>query len=171
MCAPLLAVASFAIGALGAVAQHAAATDQANAQTAQHYANKQNAEAALRADYSQLNLRAIQEGEAKSAESQKLRIKEAQAKSRARLTAGEAGVTGISVDNLVADIGQQAGMEEEARKYNYLNTINQLQREGEAAQARAHGRILSVPKGQKPSALGLVAGIGGAAVKAFGGGL
>lgn len=171
MCAPLLAVASLAFGALGSVAQYQAGVDQANAQTAQHYANKQNAEAALRADYAQLNLRAVQEGEAKVAEAQKIRIEEAKAKARARLVAGEAGVTGISVDNLVADIGQQAAMEEEARNYNYLSTINQLQQEGKAAQARAHGRILSVPKGQKPSPLTLVAGIGSSAVKAFGGGL
>lgn len=169
MCPPLIAAATFAVGALSAYAEYSAGVDQANLQTTQHYANKQNAEAALRSDYSQIGLRQIQEGEKRVAESQKLRLEEARAKSRARVSAAEAGVTGLSVDSLVADIGAQAELEEASRKYNYFSTINQLGEEGKAAQARAHSRILSTPKGMKPSKLSLIAGIGGAGVKAFGG--
>jgi hypothetical protein len=168
MCPPIvLAGLSLAVGTLGAVTSYRANQQQAALQTQQSEQNAENSVDALRQEYSQLQLRQLQEGDKAVAESHRMRIEEAQAKSRARLSAAEAGVTGISVDSLVADIGAQADLEEEARRYNYNATIEQLHQEQLSAKARAEGRILSVPRGVKPSPMTLVAGIGGAAVDAF----
>lgn len=165
MCAPMLGVA---VGIMSAVAQYSAASSQAAAQEATYQANKRNAEVAMQVNYAQLGLRQIQEGEKMTAESQKAAIDVAKAKARFRTQAAEGGVSGLSVENVVADIGRQAAIEDEGRKYNYVSTISQLQKEKEAKQAEAHGRILSVPRGQKPSPLTLVAGIGSSIVKGFG---
>lgn len=165
MCAPMLGMA---VGIMSSVAQFQAQSQQAKAQEATYQANKANAEHAMRINYSQLNLRQVQEGEKVTQESQKAAIDVAKAKAQFRTNAAEANVSGLSVDNVVSDIQRQGAFEDSGRKYNYRSTIHQLQKEKEAKQAEAHGRILSVPRGQKPSALGLVAGIGSSLIKGMG---
>ena len=165
MCAPMLGMA---VGIMSSVAQFQAQSQQAAMQEATYQANKQNAEHAMRINYAQLGLRQIQEGEKVTQESQKAAIDVARAKAKFRNNAAEANVTGLSVENVVADIGRQGAFEDASRKYNYQSTISQLQKEKEAKQAEAHGRILSVPRGQKPSPLTLVAGIGSSLIKGLG---
>lgn len=171
MCGPLAPVLGLAFGVMGQFAQYNAEKQQAAMTEAAYQQNKSNAHTALRSDYSQNNLRAIQEGEKKSAEDQKARIQQAKLKAKSRLSAGEAGITGISVSNLTADIATQASTEAASREYNYISTINQLQEEGKSAQARAQSRIDSAPRGVKPSKLGLIAGIGSSFMGNFGGAL
>lgn len=168
MCAPVLGLA---LGVASAVTQYGAQQQQYAMQQQAYYANKANAEAAMRNDYSQQGLRQIQEGEKKTAENVQTNLKAAQASAHAQASAAEAGATGISVDNLVADIGRQASNEMQARNYNYLSTVTQIQKEKEASQLQAQSRINSVSQGTKPSAMNLVLGIGSAFAKSYGGSL
>lgn len=166
MCAPVIGLA---FGVLSSVASFAAQSQQAAAQESQYQQNAVNAKMAMINEYQQENLRQIQEGQKKSAEDVQTNLKAAQAKAHTQAAAAEAGVTGISVDNLVADIGKQASDEMSAREYNYLSTVTQIQRQKEASRNQAQSRINSVPHGIQPSPLALVAGIGTAFAKSYGG--
>jgi hypothetical protein len=78
----------------------------------------------------------------------------------ARVSAGEAGVTGASVDALVNDISAEASAFKVAQEQNLDMTITQLQREKVSEQAQARNRINSVPAAN-PFATGLtIAGMG-----------
>jgi hypothetical protein len=65
------------------------------------------------------------------------------------------------VDNLVGDVTRQASQNRQNQFDNTKMAITQLQQEKKGSQATAQSRINSAPR---PSALGLIAGIGGAAL-------
>ncbi|RWI46823.1 MAG: hypothetical protein EOQ93_29285 [Mesorhizobium sp.] len=150
-------VLTFAVGAAQSVAQYAAADAEAKAarQSAlQAYANDQNA----------IAHRQIQETEAGSQKVQQINLDEAKKVSEVKLSASSAGVSGISVDNLIGDVTRQASQNRQNQFENTRMALNQLQLERKQSQAQAQSRINSAPR---PSALSLVAGIGGAALSGF----
>lgn len=145
---------SFAVGAVQSVAQYQAQSEEAEAtrkNALQAYANDQNA----------INHRQIQEAEASSQKVQQINLEEAKKVSEVRLSASSAGVSGISVGNLIGDVTRQASTNRQNQFENTKMAINQLQLEKKSSQTQAQGRINSAPR---PSALGLIAGIGGAAL-------
>lgn len=145
---------SFAVGAVQSIAQYQAASEEAEAtrkNALQAYANDQNA----------INHRQIQEADAGSQKAAQINLEEAKKVSEVRLSASSAGVSGISLDNLVGDVTRQAATNRQNQFDNTRMAINQLQLEKKQSQAQAQSRINSAPK---PSALSLIAGIGGAAL-------
>lgn len=145
---------SFAVGAVQSIAQYNAQAEEAEAtrkNALQAYANDQNA----------IAHRQIQEADAGAQKVQQINLDEAKKTSEVQLSASSAGVTGISVDNLVSDVTRQASQNRQNQFDNTKMAITQLQLERKQSQAQAQSRINSAPR---PSALSLVAGIGGAAL-------
>ena len=158
MCTPmLLGIASFAMGAVQAVAQF-------QAQQQAHDDNQKAVEGSYKSQQQQLSLRQQQEQDALKQRLQQANIQEAQAAAETQVQGAASGFTGISLDNLVQDVSRRSAMNRETERTNTDMIVSQLKAEKVAAQSEADGRIASV---QAPSALSLVAGIGSAAVGGF----
>lgn len=145
---------SFAVGAVQSIAQY-------NAQAQEAEAVRENALQAYNNDEIALAHRQIQEADASGQKVQQINLDEAKKVSEVKLSASSAGVSGISVDNIVGDVTRQASQNRQNQFDNTKMAINQLQLEKKQSQAQAQSRINSAPK---PSALSLIAGIGGAAL-------
>lgn len=152
-----LGLLTFGVGAVQAVSQY-------SAQKSEEKANRQNAQEAWKNQQHQLTKRAMQEEDALNQKKQAQNIEEAQVKADTVASAAGAGVAGLSLDNLVADVGRRASLNRQAEEENTRNTLAQIRMERKGVNAQAQGRINSVPK---PSALSLVAGIGSAALKGY----
>lgn len=153
-----MAVLSFAVGAVQQVVQY-----QAQAEESKN--TQKNALQAYSNDLTQLSRRQMQEQDAANQKALGLNREEAVKASEVELSAASAGVSGVSVDSLVADVHRQASF---ARVNQFDNTkaaVAQLQQEKKGAQNTAQGRINSAPM---PSALGLIAGIAGTGLSAYG---
>jgi hypothetical protein len=154
-----MGVLSFAVGAAQQVVQY-------QAQVQESKATQENALKAYANDQAQLSRRQMQEQDAASQKANTLNKEEAVKTSEVELSASSAGVSGVSVSNLVADVHRRAS---ESRVNQFINTkaaIEQLQQEKKGAQNTAQGRINSAPR---PSALGLIAGIAGSGLSAYSG--
>lgn len=158
MCGPLaIGALSFAVSAMGQIAEF-------QAKDAEAKAAHQAATSAYQQDVQTIALRQMQEQDATAQKLQLQNIDEAQRKSAVELAASEAGVAGISVDNLVADVTRNAARNRVAERRNLQMTVTQLQLDKKGSQSGNQGRINQTPR---PSPLGLVAGIAGAGLKAF----
>ncbi len=82
-------------------------------------------------------------------------------------SASGSGVTGLSLENLTADIYRKEGTNQMIRETNYRSTVEQLQEQKRGSVITAKSRINSTSPGQHPSVLGLVAGIGSSAVGSY----
>lgn len=154
-----MAVLTFATQAVTQVVQYAGAAQESKA-------TDEAARAAYNSDQIQLTRRQIQEQDAASQKAQDITKDEAQKSSEVALSAGSAGVSGVSVENLVADVHRRASS---ARVNQFANTqaaLNQLQMEKTGARNTAQSRINSAPM---PSALGLIAGITGSGLSSYAG--
>lgn len=80
------------------------------------------------------------------------------------VAAGEAGVSGLSVDALLNDLAGQQAARQKTADTNLGWTLAQLQQERFGAQAQRDNRINSAPK---PSSLGLALQIGGQAIGGY----
>lgn len=145
------------IGAVQSVAQYSAQKQEAKA-------NEQNAIESWKTQQAQLSKRAMQEEDALRQKQQQQNIEEAQVKAETVASAAGAGVAGLSLDNLIADVGRRASFNRQTEEENTRNTLAQLRLERKGVNSQAQGRINSVPK---PSALGLVAGLGSSALKGY----
>jgi hypothetical protein len=117
----------------------------ASAQNKASKANKAAAEQAMRDTWKDISLREVQEQDSTS-----LTIMQADRQARsadavARVSAGEAGVAGASVDALIGDISRQASDFKVTAERNLDATITQLQREKVGAKSAAQSRINAVP--------------------------
>lgn len=145
------------IGAVQSVAQFSAQRQEAKA-------NQENATESWKQQQNQLTKRAMQEEDALRQKQQQQNIEEAQARADVVTSAAAGGISGISLDNLVADVGRRASFNRQAEEENTRNTLSQIRLERKGINSQAQGRINSVPK---PSGLSLVAGVGGAALKGY----
>lgn len=141
----------------------AAASQQANEQNAYYERNRQASLAAMRDRYASINNNTLQEREAASMELFEKNREALLQRAQAMTAAGEAGVTGLSVNALYRD---QAG--QQARRVASIMTNYNIkkQRNEDEAIATYHntiGRINSVRQAASPSAAGFILqGIGGA---------
>lgn len=158
MCDPVtLGLASFAVSAVSTVAGFSAANEEAKAQR----------EAAIDAnaiEQNQLSLRQMQEADATKQALKEQDLAEAEALSELEVQGAAANISGISLNNLKADIKRRAGRNRTNARTNYQNIASQLQLEKVGSGSRAASRINAAPK---PSPLSLIAGIGGAALDGF----
>ncbi|WP_127702632.1 hypothetical protein [Sinorhizobium medicae] len=159
-----LAVAQFAMSAASAVVGYQAEQSQYEAQRQNYENNRIAANKAAVGQYATSQNKQLQEAKATSQELQNTNREALQARSTANVAAGEAGVTGLSVDALINDYYGQEGRYERTLSNNYQMQADYLRGEMEGVQAQAEGRINSVDQGQKPS-------FAGAAIRILGGGL
>jgi len=164
-----MAVAQFALSAASAVVGYQAQQQQYEAQQQYYKNNREAANKAAVNTYASNQNRALQERAAASQELQKTNTDALRARSTAEVAAGEAGVTGLSVDALIADYYGQEGRYERTLDNNYQMNADYLRGEMDATQAQAEGRINSVEQGQKPSFADAAIRILGGGLEAYGG--
>jgi hypothetical protein len=162
-----LAIAQFAVGAAGAVMNYQGQMAQYEAQQQQYQQNIKNArKAALDRYQSQQNQirqeRRKAEGELKETQEDALK-----ARSTARVAAGEAGVSGLSVNQLVADFYGDEGDFLQRVEENYTTRRDAGRAEMKGTEAQAASRINSIPPPVKPSFAGTAVRVAGLGVKAF----
>lgn len=152
MCDPVtLGLLSAGIGAAGTVSTYMGQQQQAKA-------TKAAAEDAFKNDQAQLTRRELQEEEALAQKQQSNNLEEAEVLATAQVGAIESGTGGISLDNLLTDVSRRAARNRVTENTNTKNTIAQIQMEKKGSASNAQSRVNSAPR---PSALSLVAGLGG----------
>ncbi len=152
MCPPaLIAGLSFAIGAAQSVMQYQAASAQAEQQNLYYEANRQNALNAFTETQKQLSLRQIQEQEAAGAEKFDQNLETKKALATEAVAAGEAGISGLSLDHLMRDIQGRSARYNDRVDENRDWAVTQLQMEKKGQGYTALDRINSVQKAMKPS--------------------
>lgn len=168
MCEPTtIAIATAAMAATQQVVGFMGQTQQATAQTEMYNQNKANALVAYRDDIDAANMTAIASNEDASAQ----RVDQAKAglaaRSRARVSAGERGIGGLTAAAIERDLGFQQGSNIAAINRNQDFDQQRYRSNVAGATNAATSRINSVQKGQKPSVIGLVAGLGQSALSGF----
>lgn len=166
MCAPMLGAV---VGIVGAVAQFQAQQADYQAKKAVWEQNVVNAEASARDEHRQLTNRFLQEQEKTTQHKHVAMLEGAKKAATAENNAASAGVSGISVDNILADINGKTLLNMTYADRNYQFVAADLTEQLKATDTKMKGRIESIPVPQEPSPLGLIAGIAGAGVKGLGG--
>lgn len=139
--------------------QYEMAAQRAEAQNKMYTQNRQNTYKALGREYGDINTRQSQEQQAATEEKEQ-RTREARSQmARARVAAGEAGITGNTVHLGLRDIGGSAARDRSTIDRNLNWTLGQLQRQKQSRQTAAVNRINSVSKGQPPSKGAALAGM------------
>ncbi|MER8505694.1 hypothetical protein NKH91_06120 [Mesorhizobium sp. M0894] len=164
-----LAVAQFALSAASTVAGFVGQQQQYEAQQQYYRNNREAANKAAVNTYAANQNRALQERKAASQEQQNLNVEAMRGRATAEVAAGEAGVTGLSVNALIADYYGQQGRYERTLDNNYQMQADYLRGEMDATQAQAEGRINSVQQGQRPSFADAAIRIMGGGLDAYGG--
>lgn len=155
MCVPAIAAIAPIIGIVTSVAglglsvmqmQNSQAQMQAEATAQNQYYedNKAAANAAAVTSYAHQQEQMRQETAKVALEKQNVQAEGISARSAAAVAAGEAGITGISVDALINDYYGKQGMFENALDQNYQMQQGYLTAEMEATEAQAISRINSV---------------------------
>lgn len=129
------------------------ASRQADEQQARYDQNRIAAAQARDLKIQSLNQRAIQESEAAGEAKQKQAIEALQLRERAAVAAGEAGVSGSSVDNLLNEYTAQRLRGVTTINRNLENVEKQISLQKMGASAEAENRINSMPQGTQPSFL------------------
>lgn len=159
MCEPtLLLGASLAMSGVQAVVGYQAANQQYEAQMD---AVNKNAEAAAHATagtYSNIGVRAQQEGAAHLQAAQAAEVEKSKALAGATVAASSAGLSGLSVGAVLRDIYSQAGRNEVAADTNLRMSRDYLAGEMEAAEAGGQNQINSMPIPEKPSPVSFLLG-------------
>jgi hypothetical protein len=155
------------IGAVLSIAQaavgFAAASQQANEQNAYFEQNRLNAIAAMRDRYTAVNNKLLEERTAASQDLLEKRVEATKKKATATVAAGEAGVTGLSVDALLSDYDAAQARREASVITNYNIRRGQAEDELDVTYHNTISRINSVRQASKPSPLGFILqGLGGA---------
>lgn len=152
-----------AVAVLSSVVSFAAAQADYQARAEQWKANYVSALASGREEQQQIQLRMMQEDDALAQKEQASRIEGAEVSADAEVSAGAAGVGGISLANIMTGINRKVDMKVQADRTNHFNTAAQLSEELKATNTNVKNRINSVARPTAPNPLGYVLqGIGGA---------
>ena len=143
------------------------ASRQADEQQARYDQNRIAASQARDLKIQSLNQRAIQESEAAAEGKFKQSIEALEKRERGVVAAGEAGVTGGSVDILLADYTAQKLRGETTINRNLENIERQIELEKMGASAEAESRINSMPQGTQPSFLAAAISAGASGYAAY----
>ncbi|WP_107329059.1 virion core protein, T7 gp14 family [Metapseudomonas otitidis] len=166
MCEPV-SIAMAVVGALSAVAGHQQAEVAAKVQTKQHEQNQRNAQAALRDSYIAIQNRQQQEAESAAQQVEERRRESVRQMSSAYAAAGEAGVSGLSVQSILADIGATAARDISTIEQNRDWSLDQLNSEMSGARNQAMSQMNATTAGVRPSGWATALQIGSSAVGAY----
>jgi hypothetical protein len=154
--------------ALSIVSTAASVYGQQQAMRAQERANQQtydNQMTAYRYNQASANFTRVQEAENLAQTRMTNDAAARRAMATARVSAGESGVTGLSVDALLADIGARAGMDNSNAETNYLRRDRAIQADAVNNWANTANSINKLTTPQTPDYLGAALKIGGAVEK------
>ena len=152
--------AMFVLNVASTVAGVEGQRQQAKAQNAYNEQQAKNAMEAYRANLEQTNLMQSQEHAAATQKvNENNRAAEA-AKATARVSAGESGISGLSVDTLLADLSGEQARYNESVNQNYQNASMALDNQRTNAQVNAASQINSLKTPQSPDYLGAALRIG-----------
>ncbi len=163
-------ILSFAVGAMSSVAQYQQQQQVYAQKQAIYDQNYQNSLAEGRDKAKQLQVRQLQEQKAYAQKDHIVAVEGAQKAAEASVASAGTGVSGISVDNLINEVTRGIGQKRATLQENYEMTAQQLQVEQEAVPNQTLSRINSVENPIAPSPMGMIIGIMGAGVRAFGSG-
>ncbi|MDX0455487.1 hypothetical protein GOC72_18705 [Sinorhizobium medicae] len=164
-----MAVGQFAMSTASGVLGFGAEKAEAEAKQQNYDNNRVAANAAAVNSYAANQNKQLQETKAASQELQQVNAEAMQARSTAAVAASEGGVTGLSVDALIADYYGQEGRHERTLSNNHQMQADYLRSEMEGTQAQAESRINSLEQPQKPSFAGAAIRILSGGMDAFGG--
>ena len=164
MCEPTT-IALIASAVIGYAQSNRAANAQERFQNRQFENASRSANANFLAQAAQQNLRIQQEEESVQQEAQFTEVERSRATSSAQVAAGAAGVSGLSVDALLADFDRSAAMQTSVGQRNLSLFRRQSAEELRGIRIQAENRVTSyLPQPvQRPSTIGLLAQVGGAA--------
>lgn len=167
MCEPTtLALMQFGIGAASAVSGYQGAKQEAAQQNALFNKNTTAAQIATGQQYTQTQLRQIQDEEAAGADKMEMAREGRAARATATVAAGEAGVSGLSVNSILQEFygreGQYNATTDKNTKWSRAQTDMTLK----GIQAGGQDRINSVQRANKPSFFDAALRIAGAGVDA-----
>jgi hypothetical protein len=157
MGAAVLGILSFAVGTVSAISQYSAQKQEAN----------QNAKSSVEAwkdTQAQITQRRLQEQDALRQKQRAQNLEEAEAKADVAVSAAASGVSGISVDNLMADVSRRASYNRQIEEENTLNIMQQLRQQSKSTNSQAKSRINSV---SAPSPLSLITNIASSGISAY----
>lgn len=140
---------------------------QADAQQARYEQNRIAANQARDLKIQTLNQRAIQESEAAAERKQALAIEALEKSERAAVAAGEAGVSGSTVDSLLNEYTAQRLRGVTTINRNLENIEDQIELQKMGASAEALNRMNSLPQGRQPSFLAAAVGTAASAAGAY----
>ena len=158
MCEPISATAAAVLSGLAIVTStvtgivgYAGQQQQANQQAAyqatlvqqrnqQIAENQRLAQQSYLQQANQFNFKQQQEAEKASQAIQTTQVDALQAKARARVAAGESGVSGLSVENLLADFDRQDAVYRDSVRHNLQYSRLQYQEDIKGLRAQAEGR-------------------------------
>ena len=158
---------STAIAGTTAVMQAQQASTQAKAQTAQFNQNKLLAQRSMLEQARQLSLREDQERAASMDRKFQSNIEAAKLKGRQIASAGEAGVAGLSIANLLSDVERTRLNNEGTINRNFDAVLQQSKVDREGLLSQAEGRIAGVQQGTSPSLLASGLQIGGVVLDGY----
>lgn len=158
------ATAALITSVVSSAASYAAQAQQANAQDATYKQNVRNSRQALAQQYTDTAIRQREEMAAAAAKREEITQNQRAAIGSARVSAGEAGVSGLSFAGLVQDIEARGGANRARVNQNLNMTLGQLERGKTTARTQADSQSNSVSRGSHPNPLGLALGIGDAAI-------
>ncbi|WP_322996964.1 hypothetical protein [Castellaniella sp.] len=155
-----------ALSVAGSVAGYSAAKQQADAQNQMYRDNARDANDAAENQYSALQHRALQERNAAGQKLFQSNIDGLKARSEARTSAGEAGVSGLSVNALLGDLWSQQARRDDATMQNFETARDDAYAQMDQVKAGTQSRINSVQRAASPSILpfligGVANGLGG----------
>lgn len=166
MCDPI-SLAGFAIGAASQVTSFMSASSQAKTQNQLAENNRIEANKAAADQYAQIQERMLQEKAAAGRDLEDANVTTAKARGTAQVTSGEVGITGITVDSLIADYNAQQGKFERTNEQNLKMTQDQLRANLDGVKSQAESRINSVQKAAKPSFLPYAIGIASSGLDSY----
>lgn len=162
MCLAALPVLGMALSIAGGVAGYQQAKQQADAQNQMYRDNARDANKAAESQYAAIEHRAVQE---RTATEQKLfesNVDALKARSQARTAAGDAGVTGLSVNALLGDLWSQQSRRDDASIQNYETAQSDAAAQMDQVKSQTQSRINSVQRAKSPSMLPfLIGGLAG----------
>lgn len=168
MCAPALsAVMGLAVGVMQAGASYSAQQADYRAKSEAWRQNVTNSEAAARDEQRQILTQQMQEQDKTVQKDHISFLEQAQKSSRVEVSAAQGGVSGLSVDNLLADIAGKSELNRTYADRNYAFVAADITEKLHASDTRLQSRINSVQRPVEPSPLTPIIGIAGAGVNAF----
>lgn len=162
-----ISAVSTGISVVSGIAQYQQQQSAYKAQQQQFETNKLLARRSMLEQARQLAMREEQERAAAIDRKMQSNIEAAKVQGRVVASAGEAGVAGMSISNLLADVERTRLNNEGTINRNFDAVMQQGRVDREALLTQAEGRINSVDSGTRPSLLATGLQIGGTVLSGY----